>query len=113
MNCPKCGMDALPDETISAVGFAYCKSCGMLWSAWAHAEMDRLKQELATEREKVRRLREGLKKLEWCDLDHGNDCCPVCGKWSPAENNHTWKDTRNLYGHRPDCWLAALLEEGK
>ena len=53
MNCPKCGMNALPDETISAVGFAYCKSCGMLWSAWAHAEMDRLKQELATEREKV------------------------------------------------------------
>jgi hypothetical protein len=41
-------MNALPDETISAVGFAYCKSCGMLWSAWAHAEMDRLKQELAT-----------------------------------------------------------------
>lgn len=63
MNCPKCGMDALPDETIAAIGFAYCKACGLLWSALQQAEIDQLTQELATEREKVRKLEDALQMI--------------------------------------------------
>ena len=46
---------------------------------------------------KVQDLREGLKKLEWADID-GIKACRVCER---MKYDH----------HKPDCWLAALLED--
>jgi len=44
----------------------------------------------------IERLRDALKKLEWCD-DRGY-FCPVCGGYSFSN------------AHDPSCWLAELLK---
>jgi hypothetical protein len=48
------------------------------------------------------RLREGLKRLEWSKPDWNNDFhCPACDAWDGGK------------GHKPDCWLNALIGGGK
>ena len=61
------------------------------------------KDELASEREKVERLREGLKRLQWRQTDTGEwSYCPVC------------RDIRShINKHKSDCWLSNLLEQTK
>ena len=57
-------------------------------------------------------LREGLRKLEWVGTgiykDH-NGHCPVCGQF----HQHCGRNDcpADWVGHKPDCWLAALLKE--
>jgi hypothetical protein len=59
--------------------------------------------------ELIDKLREGLRRLEWCIspgfcIDGAGTLiakpagCPVC-------------KNLELKGHKPDCWLAALLKE--
>lgn len=49
-------------------------------------------------------LREGLRRLEYCirrpasDWNEERQACPACGRTED-------------YEHKPDCWLAKLLEE--
>jgi hypothetical protein len=54
---------------------------------------------------KVSRLRECLKRLEWCDdrwVDNPGDqpLCPACAE-------------PKIRGHASDCWLAKELKEGE
>lgn len=47
---------------------------------------------------RIVRLREGLRRLEWCAGPvAGRPCCGVCGQ-------------RDKDGHKPDCWLDALIK---
>jgi hypothetical protein len=53
----------------------------------------------------VDRLKEGLRRLEWCDHANGSGkgfgaLCPVCGCSKVLDKG----------GHGPDCWLAELLK---
>lgn len=51
-----------------------------------------------------KQLREGLRKLEWIGTDYyGDDEYPFCLACS-------WE---KRYGHKPDCWLSALIGEGR
>lgn len=58
-------------------------------------------------------LRDGLRRLEWSPIGTYvlTDCCPACGghkdKRSPEYEKYS------PAGHKPDCWLDALLKEGK
>ena len=46
----------------------------------------------------VDRLREGLRRLEWCAGTLSEEpSCPACGMWMSS-------------GHKADCWLKKLLE---
>jgi hypothetical protein len=82
-----------PDEKAIEQLKAKCKS---LRSALAERD-----KELATSQEKARKLREGLRKLEWsAGPAGGHMICAVCR-------------IQDQYRHGPDCWLSALLEETK
>ncbi len=67
-----------------------------------------LERQLEEKDAEIARLREGLRKLEWTIEEpiytrtgvRDGYLCYVC-------LNEKEK------GHRPDCWLAALLKEGK
>ena len=52
--------------------------------------------ELASQKDKITRLRECLRRLEWSDT---GVYCPACGRKS------------NTLGHASECWLKAALEE--
>lgn len=53
------------------------------------------------------RLREALKKLEWCVPDIlGRKQCPAC-HWNKVGVGIGNEQVR---GHKPDCWLAKALE---
>jgi hypothetical protein len=50
----------------------------------------------------IEALKEGLRKIEWSAKDACNDtCCPAC------------LSVRYSSVHKPDCWLAKLLNENK
>lgn len=90
--------------------------------AAAQEEIETLKDILRGERDEKyaleqenARLREGLKKLEWYDWSGPctGHCCPACDGSKPGD---AMIPDETLDGHRPDCWLAALLrriEEGR
>lgn len=54
-------------------------------------------------------LREALRKLEWCGNDEGLRYCPGCSHYMYTP--YTASGGYNV-GHKPDCWLAALLKDG-
>jgi hypothetical protein len=96
MECPKC---------VSVIGgFAHLKSpahlctkCGIVITDWQQSEIESLRSELSTLEQENQRLRSGLEKLEWSDVQWDSQFCPVC-TMEPHE------------GHNPDCWLSALLK---
>lgn len=53
--------------------------------------------ELAALKEENERLRSGLEKLEWSDVQWDSQFCPVC-TMEPHE------------GHNLDCWLSKLIK---
>jgi len=65
-----------------------------------------LQQDVASSQADNARLRECLKRLEWCIHSGVRKYCPICRGLSP--------DTVQGYeigigGHKPDCWLAAAI----
>ena len=62
------------------------------------------------QQKRIEALTEGLKKLEWIGLDgcYEHTKCPGCEQLNPQISHSSYADP--FYGHKPDCWLAALLE---
>lgn len=88
---------ALIDErnTVSALSRKCSQlECDREYNAKLCEEKD---AELSTLKEENSRLRSGLEKLEWSDVQWDSQFCPVC-TMEPHE------------GHKPDCWLSALLK---
>jgi len=59
-----------------------------------------------------KRLREGLKKLEWSGFNFDemeDNTCPACKGYQPFLMSNDTEEDRAEMGHKPDCWLKSLI----
>jgi hypothetical protein len=68
-----------------------------------------LKQQLRTRDELLKECLKYLKKLQWSDCQE----CPVCGGRDPDDSLEFKEYDPKLEGHRPNCKLAATIENIK
>lgn len=73
-----------------------------------YADLSALHEQLQVENAT---LRQGMEKLEW--IKTLNSQCPACEQYNPKTIHRFMAMQKELIGHKPDCWLAALLKGEK
>lgn len=100
MKCPKC--QGKCRKTVDSPVWIeqcafYCEPCDCWFTTWQQSEIESLCSKLSALKTENERLRSGLEKLEWSDVQWDSQFCPVC-TMEPHE------------GHNPDCWLSKLIK---
>ena len=96
MKCPNC-LAEVNSTNYPKDGLNVCPYCMNTWTTKQQAELSTLRSELTALKAENSRLRSGLEKLEWSDVQWDSQFCPVC-TMEPHE------------GHNPDCWLSKLIK---